>query len=284
MSLKLMDLAFYVKGLTPPQKSVLVALADHAHDDGSSVYPSVARLVLKTSFAERTIRRALADLQQKELIHEVKPAVYHFPTEFRLNVALMKSLQEKPKEVLKKHLSGLADLPDRQVSPETDLPERQEGVPESPEDLPERQRRPARAAPKPSFNHKLNRQEVEAARLRIPASPKEAIDHLLIKPFFEISGVYPAKSDYRCVIDASALLLEQAEWSVEALVQKGMLFWIAWQSRKTKNGGSYDPTNPAWFTEWMVNDYIPRQRDGPKSKYDRSMDIIKRFAESDDGE
>jgi hypothetical protein len=52
-------------------KAVLLAMADHAADDGSSIHPSVETLAEKTELSRRTVQRALADLKTLGLIHEV---------------------------------------------------------------------------------------------------------------------------------------------------------------------------------------------------------------------
>ena len=121
-------LAFYVKGLTPAQKAVLVALADHADVDGCKVYPSVKRLCIKTSYADRTVRRALSDLREMGLIIVVKESSYHHQTVYRLDLSQMQVLSERPA-----------------TSADHDLPE-------SAEDLPENTERPATNAGKPSYN------------------------------------------------------------------------------------------------------------------------------------
>lgn len=60
MSNRYLAAAFGVK-LPPSQKSVLVALADGANDQGCT-WPSYWHLVYKTSLSERSIKRAVNDL------------------------------------------------------------------------------------------------------------------------------------------------------------------------------------------------------------------------------
>ena len=50
------------------RKMVLLRLADHAHDDGGSAYPSIAGLVAACGFSARTIQDALRDLERLGLI------------------------------------------------------------------------------------------------------------------------------------------------------------------------------------------------------------------------
>jgi hypothetical protein len=129
MSVTAMALAWYVDDLTPAQKAVLVALADHADDEGNRVYPSVQRIGIKTSYAERTVRRALADLRNIGLVHIVKEATHHAPTEYRLDLPQMQVMQYRP------------------------ATNAGHGVPENTAGVPESANRPATNAPKPSYNH-----------------------------------------------------------------------------------------------------------------------------------
>lgn len=67
MSIAALRWAFQLEMRDPTAKAVLIALADHANDDGKC-WPSVARLCLFTSLADRTVRRALRRLSAEGLI------------------------------------------------------------------------------------------------------------------------------------------------------------------------------------------------------------------------
>ena len=54
------------------QKFVLVALADHAQDDGTSVYPTHPRLAVKTSNSLRNVGRLMAALEADGWIRQIK--------------------------------------------------------------------------------------------------------------------------------------------------------------------------------------------------------------------
>lgn len=54
--------------LPRPEKFVLIALADHAKEDGSDVYPSVARVQWKTGYGERQVREIMASLQGTKIL------------------------------------------------------------------------------------------------------------------------------------------------------------------------------------------------------------------------
>ncbi|WP_022891231.1 helix-turn-helix domain-containing protein [Agromyces subbeticus] len=60
-------LAFAVQGLSGPQKAVLVALAHCRNDKSGRCNPGHATLARMTSLGEKTVRRALADLEDNAL-------------------------------------------------------------------------------------------------------------------------------------------------------------------------------------------------------------------------
>ncbi len=53
------------------QAWVLMALADHAHDDGSRCFPGVGQLAWKTGYGARQVRRILHDLREDGIIEAV---------------------------------------------------------------------------------------------------------------------------------------------------------------------------------------------------------------------
>lgn len=86
MSVRLMSLAFQA---TMPDtkvgdnnvaqatmKSVLLALADHASDEGKSIYPAVARLERMTGLKDRTIQRAESALESLGILKHIGYSEY----------------------------------------------------------------------------------------------------------------------------------------------------------------------------------------------------------------
>lgn len=67
MSGLLMGRAFYFK-LQPRQKLLLLAIADHANDDGYGSHPSQARLAEKVGCTSRHIRNLLGELESMGLV------------------------------------------------------------------------------------------------------------------------------------------------------------------------------------------------------------------------
>lgn len=59
MSVKIMHLVFERFNLPGNDKVLALALADHAHDDGTNIFPGNERLAAKTCMSERTVIRLL---------------------------------------------------------------------------------------------------------------------------------------------------------------------------------------------------------------------------------
>lgn len=57
--------------LSHGKQVVMLALADHAHDDGTHCYPGVPYLAWKTGYSERNVIRILGELEDDEIIEAV---------------------------------------------------------------------------------------------------------------------------------------------------------------------------------------------------------------------
>lgn len=68
MSVKIMAMVFAGKFGTPTRKVLALALADHADDDGASIYPSIARLAEKCEIDRRTVQRQLRAFEEEGLL------------------------------------------------------------------------------------------------------------------------------------------------------------------------------------------------------------------------
>lgn len=65
MSIHVMSWIFqHSEEKVPGRRLILLALADHAHDDGRCAWPSVATLARKTRMSERGVRYALRSLEE----------------------------------------------------------------------------------------------------------------------------------------------------------------------------------------------------------------------------
>jgi hypothetical protein len=70
--------------LTPQEQAVLLAMADHAHEDGSHVFPSIGYLVWKTNFSERTVQRVVKGFRTRGVLVQTRPPGFHRPAEYRI--------------------------------------------------------------------------------------------------------------------------------------------------------------------------------------------------------
>lgn len=84
MSVKVMGRVWDLK-LTPAKQMVLLALADHAAHDGSSVKPGVPLIAWKTGYSERQVQRIMRDLEKDEILVKVQE-VRGRPTVYRIDL------------------------------------------------------------------------------------------------------------------------------------------------------------------------------------------------------
>ena len=68
MSVNIAKRVWLIDGLSSTERLVALALADHASDDGTDCYPSVARLATKCACSRRTVQRALVSLEKMRII------------------------------------------------------------------------------------------------------------------------------------------------------------------------------------------------------------------------
>ncbi len=85
MSIRLMA-RVWERCLSHAQQSILLALSDHAGDDGSHVYPSLAHIAWKTGYSARQVKRVIADLRRMGVLEVVAPARRGRPVEYRVHI------------------------------------------------------------------------------------------------------------------------------------------------------------------------------------------------------
>lgn len=93
------------------EQSIMLALADHGHDDGSHIHPSVSYLAWKTGYTDRQVQTILRRLEAKGLIEPVAYATggRGKATEYQMHIerGVKKSPYVPPKgEVSKRVKSG----------------------------------------------------------------------------------------------------------------------------------------------------------------------------------
>lgn len=87
MSVRLMGAVFELD-VAAGEKLVLLAMADHARDDGSGCYPSIELLARKTSQSRRGVQKIMRRLEDAGLIapSEVSRGGRHCSTEYKLTL------------------------------------------------------------------------------------------------------------------------------------------------------------------------------------------------------
>lgn len=117
MSVRVQTYVWQLK-LTPTQKLVAIALADHCHDDGSEARPSQNLLVEKTGLSKRAVGYTLQQLldldvirlQRKSGQHQANCYTFDLPDYFgTIRVAPVTTL---PPEVQMVHQSGKPRRPE----------------------------------------------------------------------------------------------------------------------------------------------------------------------------
>jgi len=83
MSIKLMSVVWTL-GLRHDEQSILLALADHAHDDGTDARPSLGYLAWKTGYSLRSVKRIVARLRSTGVIQVEEEGGGRVSTVYRL--------------------------------------------------------------------------------------------------------------------------------------------------------------------------------------------------------
>ncbi len=95
MSIKLMTLVWEVPFPTSTQMLLALKLADHAEDDGSSVYPGKASLAERARCSISTVKNTLRLMREAGILIVVREGGTkgpHDTTEYRMNVGLLKAI------------------------------------------------------------------------------------------------------------------------------------------------------------------------------------------------
>ncbi len=92
MSVSVMSLVWR-SDLPANHKLVLLAYADHANDDGSSVYPGEDWMAAKTSYTGGNIRRVTKQLVEAGFLHRVKRGQTGQRAEWEVDVPMLRAAQ-----------------------------------------------------------------------------------------------------------------------------------------------------------------------------------------------
>lgn len=73
--------------LTKAEQSVMLAMADHAKEDGTDCYPSVERIAWKTDYSDRQVRRVIKDLTRRGVLVFVRGGKRGRGNEYRIDLS-----------------------------------------------------------------------------------------------------------------------------------------------------------------------------------------------------
>ncbi|MEL6353303.1 MAG: helix-turn-helix domain-containing protein [Cyanobacteria bacterium J06627_28] len=68
-----------------PHQAVMLALADHAHEDGTAIKPSIIRIAWKTGYSERSVQNIMSQLRQLGILVVTVPATHNTPNEYKFD-------------------------------------------------------------------------------------------------------------------------------------------------------------------------------------------------------
>lgn len=87
----------------------MLALADHAHDDGSNVRPGILKIAWKTGYTHRHVKRVLSSLRDSGVLVLVREATQHMPNEYRID--LTKAPKKPTYAEFRASIQGGPDVP-----------------------------------------------------------------------------------------------------------------------------------------------------------------------------
>lgn len=84
MSIKQMSLVWEHE-FSHQEQAIMLALADHAHDDGTQVRPSIDRIAWKTGYSPRSVQRIIKGLHKSGVLILTEPATNRTPNVYAIN-------------------------------------------------------------------------------------------------------------------------------------------------------------------------------------------------------
>ena len=67
------------------EQSIMLSMADHANDEGGSIFPSVARIAWKTDYSKRQVQRIISALVDHRILVLVRKETRRRPREYRIS-------------------------------------------------------------------------------------------------------------------------------------------------------------------------------------------------------
>lgn len=92
MSIKLMS-QVWERQFDKAEQAIMLALADHAHDDGTECRPGILKVAWKTDYSPRHVKRVMQKLRDKGVLVVVRRATQHQPNVYAINLAAVPKKQ-----------------------------------------------------------------------------------------------------------------------------------------------------------------------------------------------
>jgi hypothetical protein len=110
----------------------------------------------------------------------------------------------------------------------------------------------------------------------MPETPAQAMKHPDIITFQETCGRIPGDRDYVGVIETIRFLRGKHG---DQLADYLKPYWLAWSTRKGKDGKLYKPSSLVWLYEWAMNGSIPTANGHEPKLGESNEDIIRKVAQ-----
>ena len=217
-----------VKILAQTSKSVTLALADHANEEGEGAYPGLSTLESKTELSRNSVIATLKALKEEGVILYVGLSRYG-TNNYTISKPKLAEMAARPRQERKKVVkplpkaSEVASLP--LVKP---LPQSSEAT-----------------APEPYINRPSKTSIKEGASASFKAKDFPGV--VLVR---SVTGRYPARDTFE-IVD-SAVQKVKVRLGRDVVCEDLRPYWEAWRTNGFKS------INLSWLTDWAVSGIITK--------------------------
>lgn len=273
-------------------KLTLLALADHADDDGTSVRPSIARIAWKIGSGDRnanseyknhrTVQRHFKTLIGLKALIPIRKAAQHRPTEYRLDLSVLPSKSpfvasgdtfHQPEPAVRGDNFRGDNLPPLEDQENSGVTNDDSGVTNTSSGV------TPDCHPNHQLNHQLNHQEGESAEPHLPQADEPPIEFVTPAPIPRRAAA-EVKVEVRNILSDPALGKGGAQEKSE---RYGMAMAIAlacgisptpecfsaaanlYKQRPTRPDGSKVPTTE--IIDWLTATFPPGGKKIPKPSF-----------------
>lgn len=225
--------------LPSSEKFVLLALADNANDEGEC-WPSIQTIARKTNLSERTVQRAIIDLEERRLVH-TSPR-YGRSTKYFITPAMVS--------------------PRQGVTPESVSPHPRQGVTPPPS--------PCRGGGDMVSPITINEPSIEPSR-----NPHRAGEDQIRLAIKAIKAKYPPAPHADWITAEKTIRRLVSEGSTWAEIEDGVGRYAAYckaTDRRVRNPATFfDDVSRPWLSRWA----LPKSK--ADKRLDSNIDVLQQF-------